>query len=76
VVAATVPGTIVILDLSCRHDNVEDDPHKKVIEAGKMWDMASYESLLATGNDDGVVRLWCVETTYVHSRGPLFERLH
>ena len=64
VIAATVPGNITILDVICQRDNLENDPHKRTIEAGKMSDIAGYESSIVSGNEDGVVRLWCANTGY------------
>lgn len=62
VVAATQAGTILLLDVNCAHQDLENDPHKRLIEAGQMWDIDWHGSLLATGNDDGTAKLWSIET--------------
>lgn len=66
VVAATVPGRTTILDICCQHNNPDpsdaDDPHLRTIEAGRLWDIACHESLIATANEDGAVRLWSADS--------------
>ena len=37
-------------------------PHKQVIQAGKLWDIACYDKVMATANNDGIVRLWSLES--------------
>jgi len=62
VVTATVPGLVTILDIYCQHSpSKADDPHKRILEAGRLWDIACYDSLIATANEDGVVRLWSAD---------------
>lgn len=60
-VAATHPGTVVVLEIACNHHNLENDPHKRIIEAGTMRDIDWNDSFLVTGNDDGTARLWSAE---------------
>lgn len=62
VIATTVPGTILILDINCTHTNLEDDPHKRIIEAGELWATDWYKESLVTGNADGTARLWNIRT--------------
>lgn len=62
VVAATQAGTVLLLDVDCAHQDLENDPHKRLIEAGQMSDIDWHGSLLATGNDDGTAKLWSIET--------------
>ena len=61
VIAATVPGTVVVLEITCEHHNLENDPHKRIIEAGELWDIDWHDSFLVTGNADGTARLWNAE---------------
>lgn len=62
VIAGTYEGTILLLDTSCDHQDLENDPHKRLIEVGKLWDMDWHDSTLATGNDDGTARVFNIET--------------
>jgi WD40 repeat protein len=61
VVAATCPGTVVILEIACNRHNLENDPHKKIIKAGTMYDVDWNGSFIVTGNEDGTARLWDAE---------------
>lgn len=70
VIVATQAGTVLLLDVDCAHQNLENDPHKRLIEAGLMWAIDWHGSLLATGNDDGTARLWSIETGQSSSINP------
>lgn len=62
IIAGAYDGTILLLDVVCAHQNLNNDPHMRLIQAGQMWDMDWHGSLLATGHHNGTVRLWNIET--------------
>jgi hypothetical protein len=53
-VASTSGATPVLSEGEC--------PHKQVIQAGKLWDIACYGKAMVTANDDSMVRLWSLES--------------
>jgi WD40 repeat protein len=61
VIATTNPGTVIVLEITCEHHNLENDPHKRIIEAGELWDIDWHDLFLVTGNADGTARLWNIE---------------
>jgi hypothetical protein len=65
-VASTSGGLVAILNTKCRHAtpvlSEGECPHKQVIQAGRLWDIACYGKAMVTANDDSMVRLWSLKS--------------
>ena len=67
VVAGGTRGHLSIMDLACQHrESTQLCKHRVVVEVGRLRGQAfdCFEETLVTGNEDGTVRTWDLQTGY------------